>query len=156
MDLFYNESNIYKIEDLSIERIGRYNYAWNLFVNFSILKKIFGNGFNYLEEYGLKFHGNPQRLDYPHNPIISSFLYSGIIGGLFYIYFLIMVFWNYWKYRKHHMVFFIMYLVTFFFMMFSGNSHFSVPIFTFLSLIPFLTKYYIDREENKLTEANIE
>jgi hypothetical protein len=131
-------------------------YSYKLYLSFDLNAKIIGDGFNYLSKFGMRYHGNPQRLDYPHNPIISSFLYSGIIGGLFYIYFLIMVFWNYWKYRKYHMVFFMMYLVTFFFMMFSGNSHFSVPIFTFLSLVPFLTKYYVDKEEKNLTEANIE
>ena len=125
-------------------RSRRWQYALELWqTKYQWYHKLFGHGFDYLEWYGEKFFNDPRRYDYPHNPIISSFLYSGFVGGLFYIYFLVMVFYYYWKYRKHHMVFFLMYLVTFFFMMFSGNSHFSVPIFTFLSLIPFLTRYYI-------------
>jgi hypothetical protein len=128
-------------------RKSAWRYSYKLFLSYDLKAKIFGDGFNYLSKFGQKYHANPARLDYPHNPIISSFLYSGIIGGLLYVYFLIIVFLNYWKYRKYHMIFFLMYLVSFFFMMFSGNSHFSVPIFTFLSIIPFLTKYYIDKEK---------
>lgn len=139
-----NQSGISTASKHAISRLERWIYAFEIFNNYDMLNKLFGHGFDYLQWYGKKFLNNSKRYDYPHNPIISTFLYSGIIGGLFYIYFLIMVFWYYWKYRKHHMIFFLMYLVTFFFMMFSGNSHFSVPIFTFLSLIPFLTKYYIE------------
>lgn len=134
-----------KDDQLFSTRFVRWQYAYEIWqTKYNWCHKLFGHGFDYLEWFGEKFHNDPKRYDYPHNPIISAFLYSGIIGGLFYIYFLGMVFWYYWKYRKHHMVFLLMYLVTFFFMMFSGNSHFSVPIFTFLSLIPFLTKYYIE------------
>jgi hypothetical protein len=141
-----NDYMLDTINYLTISRLERWTYAKNIFFSdFKWKSKIFGESFNYLHLYGEKFYNDKHRIDYPHNPIISSFLYSGILGGLFYIYILVMVFWYYWKYRKYHMVFFLMYLVTFFFMMFSGNSHFSVPIFTFLSLIPFLTKYKIDK-----------
>jgi len=148
--IFDKTTNIDKdiiIDSLSVSRLIRWKYAGDIWFNdYNVFHKIFGNGFSYKQSYGEKFLGDKSKLDYPHNPIISSFLYSGIIGGLFYIYFLIMVFYYYWKYRKYHMVFFFMYLITFFFMMFSGNSHFSVPVFTFLSLIPFLTKYYVEKE----------
>jgi hypothetical protein len=133
--------------------IGNRKSAWifalKIFSEYRLINKILGNGFGYLEKYGYKYYGDSKRLDYPHNPIVSTFLYSGILGGLIYILFLVASFWNYWKYRKHHQVFLIMYLITFFFMMFSGNSHFSVPIFTFLSIIPFLTKYYVNKESAK-------
>ncbi len=143
------KNNSQGYDEFTSTRIGRWLFAYELFNGASLKKQLFGQGFNYLEQYGEKYYNNPKRYDYPHNPIISSFLYSGIVGGLFYIYFLIMVFWYYWKYKKHIMVFFMMYLVTFFFMMFSGNSHFSVPIFTFLSLVPFITRYYINSEKLK-------
>jgi len=131
------------------ERIARWKYAYDLFSEYPLINKIFGGGFTYMYSYGERFWGSKERLDYPHNPIISSFLYSGIIGGLFYIYFLIITFWYYWKYRKHHMVFFIMYLVTFFFAFFSGNSHFNIPIFAFLSFIPFITRYVVKEKGDK-------
>ena len=140
----------YENKELSGSRLERWYFAWYLFKNeYRWYEKIFGGGFKYLEKFGEKFFPDEERLDYPHNPIISSFLYSGIIGGLFYIYFLILTFWYYWKYRKHHMVFFIMYLVTFFFAFFSGNSHFSIPIFAFLSFIPFMTRYVVKEKGDK-------
>jgi len=125
-------------------RYKHWGYAFHIwYYDYSILKKIFGNGFVYLEKYGEKFYNSPKRYDYPHNPILSALLYSGIIGVILYIYFLVIVFINYWKYRKYHMTFFIIYLISFFFIMFSGNSHFSLPVFNLFSLVPFLSKYYL-------------
>jgi O-antigen ligase len=97
--------------------------------------------------YGKKFYPEEDRIDYPHNPIISSFLYSGIIGGLFYVYFLVLSFYYYWKYRKHHALFFILYLTTFAFIFISSDSHFNVPIFAMLSLVPFITKQVVEEKE---------
>jgi len=132
------------------ERTNRWKYTLELWqTEYQWHNKLFGQGFDYLEKFGQKFFPDEKRLDYPHNPIISSFLYSGIIGGLFYIYFLFLTFWYYWKYRKHHMVFFIMYLVTFFFVFVSSDNHFDTPIFAFLSLIPFITRYVVKEKGNK-------
>ena len=126
----------------------RWKYALELWTKeYSWSKKIFGGGFDYLEMYGKKFYPEEDRIDYPHNPIISSFLYSGIIGGLFYVYFLVLSFYYYWKYRKHHALFFILYLTTFAFIFISSDSHFNVPIFAMLSLVPFITKQVVEEKE---------
>lgn len=120
-------------------RTDRWRYALELWqTKYDTKQKIFGRGFEYLEWYGEKFLGNPKRHDFPHNPIISSFLYSGIIGGVVYIIFLIMSLWLYWKKRQQLGIFFIMYLCCMFFSMFSGSSHFSFPLFAFLSFLPFV------------------
>lgn len=120
-------------------RTDRWRYALELWqTRYNTKQKIFGQGFKYLEWYGEKFWNNPKRHDFPHNPIISSFLYSGIIGGIVYIIFLIMSVWLYWKRRKELGIFFIMYLCCMFFSMFSGSSHFSFPLFAFLSFLPFI------------------
>jgi hypothetical protein len=126
-------------------RATRLYYSWIIFNDYALFNKIFGGGFDYLEKYGTKFEVT--RYDYPHNPIISAFLYSGIIGGLFYIWFLIMVFYYYIKYRKFHMFFLICFLVTFFFSIVSADTHFSIPIFTIFCMIPFLTRYFIVKGE---------
>lgn len=127
------------INYLTHTRTDRWRYAWELWqTKYSTTQKIFGHGFDYLEWYGEKFHNNPKRYDFPHNPIISSFLYSGIVGGVVYIWFLIMSLWLYWKKRKQLGTFFIMYLCCMFFCMFSGSSHFSFPLFAFLSFLPFV------------------
>ena len=120
-------------------RFDRWCYALELWqTKYNNCQKIFGHGFYYLEWYGQHFCGTTKYYDYPHNPIISSFLYSGIIGGIVYIIFLIMSLWLYWKKRKTMGIFFIMYLCCMFFSMFSGSSHFSFPLFAFLSFLPFV------------------
>lgn len=120
-------------------RTARLHYALELWqTRYNTQQKIFGQGFKYLEWYGERFWKNPDRHDFPHNPIISSFLYSGIIGGVVYIIFLIMSLWLYWKKRQQLGIFFIMYLCSMFFCMFSGSSHFSFPLFAFLSFLPFV------------------
>ena len=107
--------------------------------------------YNTKQWYGEKFFNNPKRYDFPHNPIISSFLYSGIIGGVVYIIFLIMSLWLYWKKRQQLGIFFIMYLCCMFFSMFSGSSHFSFPLFAFLSFLPFV-EY---KSEEKAEKVNV-
>ncbi len=137
-------------------RTDRWEYAIELFKEYTLLQKIFGNGFTYMEKFGEKFlpkNENKKVLDYPHSPILSAFLYSGIIGGLFYIYFLLLTFWYYWKYRKYHLVFFIMYIIAFFFTFVSGNSHFSSPIFVMLSIVPFVTKYIVNINNSIKTDV---
>jgi hypothetical protein len=128
----------------SAPRIERWKYGYYLFINkYSLRQKLFGGGFAYMKSFGEKF--GESEYDYPHNPIIDSFLYSGIIGGGVYIYFIFLVFYNYIRYLKYHRYFFVCFLVVFFFSIVSANDHFSIPVFTFLSLVPFLTKYYADK-----------
>ncbi len=129
-------------------RADRWRYAWELWqTKYNWKQKLFGHGFDYLEWYGEKFYNNPKRYDFPHNPIISAFLYSGIIGGVVYIWFLAMSLWLYWKKRSDLGIFFIMYLCCMFFCMFSGSSHFSFPLFVFLSLLPFVEQRKISDSE---------
>ena len=143
-------TDAFRIKDsneFSGSRTERWRYGFFLFTReYSLRQKIFGNGFNYMEKFGKKFEDS--RLDYPHNPFIDSFLYSGIIGGLAYIYFMFLVFYNYFKYFKYHRYFFMCFIVVFYFSFVSANTAFSVPIFTFLCLIPFLTKYIKEKERN--------
>lgn len=134
-------------------RSQRIKISLDIFHCYSLTEKLIGTGYDYMfllasktlypdkSIVELKRSGN---YDYPHNPIVSSFLYSGLIGGLYYMLFLVLVLVSYVKYFKYHNLFFIMFIVTLFFSMLSGNTHFSVPTFSFLSIIPFLTKFRID------------
>jgi O-antigen ligase len=133
---------------LASPRIKRWLFAWEIFRDYSFTQKLIGNGFEYLELYNEKFYPNKDKIDYPHNPIISSFLYSGIIGGLVYIWFLLTSLYYYYKYRKEFGLLFILYLVTGFFIFFSYNSHFSIPAFSMLSVVPFVINYYKKEIEN--------
>lgn len=132
------------------ERINRWKYSLDLWTTeYKWSEKIFGGGFDYLDKFGQNFYPDKNKIDYPHNPIISAFLYSGLIGGFFYIYFLALSFWYYWKYRKQHVLFFILFLITFVFVFISSDSHFNVPIFAMLSLVPFITKFIVKEKEQK-------
>lgn len=138
------------INYLSDNRTERWQYAFQLFKNYSLKEKLIGDGFNYIYQFDQKFIHPKLTIeeikekgyfDYPHNPIISAFLYSGIIGGLFSIYFVLLTIWYYWKSRKTLGLFLILYSITLFFVFFSGNTFFSVPIFIVLSIIPFIERY---------------
>lgn len=126
-------------------RTARWYYGWVLFKEYPWYKKIYGGGFDYMEKYGKQF--SEAKYDWPHNPMISAFLYSGIIGGIAFIWFMVMVFVNYLLYLKRHVFFFVSFLVTFFFVFFSDTSLFNTPLFTFLCIIPFFTKYLCLKEE---------
>lgn len=139
-------------------RLSHFKFAIDLFKSMNLKQKIFGNGFNYMplfskefihKELSIKEIKEAGYYDYPHNPVLSSLLYSGILGCLIYVYFLLLVFYYYLKYFKYLSVLFIMFFVTFFFAMISGNSHFSVPVFTLLSVIPFVIKSLINIGELK-------
>ena len=139
---FDNESR------LASPRIKRWLFAWEIFKDYSFTQKLLGNGFEYLDLYNEKFYPNKDKIDYPHNPIISSFLYSGIIGGLVYVWFLLTSLYYYYKYRKEFGLLFLLYLVTGFFIFFSFNSHFSIPAFSMLSVVPFVINYYKKKIES--------
>jgi len=137
------KSNIYS------GRINRWQYSRVVFKDsMSIPQKIFGGGFNYLEMFGEEF--GEKKYDYPHNTFISAFLYSGIVGGFFYIWFMFLVFYYYIKYYKYHVYFFICFLVVFYFSFFSGNTIFSIPIFAIISIIPFHTRYLIEKDKKEV------
>lgn len=138
-DLIQWQDSLSSDNKLMDSRIQRWKFASFYFKRYHFIQKLFGAGFDYLTVFPIIFpeNGTNKGPDYPHNPIISTFLYSGILGGLFYIYFLGLSFYRYWLLRKKLALFGILYSLAFAFTFFSGNSHFSVPSFTLLSLLPF-------------------
>lgn len=134
-------------EKLFSERLDRWKFAAELYIkDYNIKNKLFGKGFDYLKAYGQKFYPDENRLDYPHNPVLSAILYSGMAGGFFYIYFLVCSLWYYYKYRKRLLLLFLIYIVVLFFVFISSDSHFDTPVFAFLSLVPFLSREEASRE----------
>jgi hypothetical protein len=57
-------------------RISRWNLAFDLLNGPTV---IIGRGFDYLQLYGCRFAGC-QAVDYPHNLLLSSLLYGGVVG----------------------------------------------------------------------------
>jgi len=148
----WKEQNAVNKNRMMDSRFVLWRFAWFYFNNFSLQEKFFGRGFEYLKVYHYVFDTegvNSDGVYYPHNPIISALLYSGIVGAVFYVLFLLQVFYRYWKLRKRITLFAIIYLLAFAFTFFSGNSHFSVPAFLILSLIPYAydIKIYFNASE---------
>ncbi|MEE4197220.1 MAG: hypothetical protein V2I54_06220 [Bacteroidales bacterium] len=138
--LGWGEQNFKKSHRMIDSRLVLWRFAWFYFKDFSFLEKLFGKGFEYLTIYHHIFDTEGQNsdgVDYPHNPVISALLYSGILGAVVYVLFLLQVFYRYWKLRKRITLFAILFLLAFAFTFFSGNSHFSVPAFIILSLVPY-------------------
>lgn len=155
-ELYSNEVKIQDLPELNPKvtnlplgfyssRINRWKYSFELFMNdYTLKQKISGKGFDYLKLFGKKF--GEGEYDYPHNPFLDTFLFSGIIGGLIYIWYMIMVIYYYVKYYKKHKFFFYCFSIVFIFSLVSANTHFSIPIFAILSIIPFLTKCIVEKE----------
>ncbi|MFP4024816.1 MAG: hypothetical protein ACLFVR_09835 [Thiohalospira sp.] len=138
--LDWKEQNNINKQRVMDSRLVLWRFASVYFKDYSLKEKLFGKGFDYLKVYHHIFDTegvNSDGVDYPHNPIISALLYSGFVGAIIYIFFLIQVFYRYWKLKKELTLFALLYLLAFAFTFFSGNSHFSVPAFIILSLIPY-------------------
>lgn len=122
-------------------RLQRVNFGIKIYSEqYSTLQKIVGGGFDYLWDFGHEFyHKNHNRFyfDYPHNPILSAFLYSGILGGLSLVYFFCMTILNFIRGFRSLIYFICLYVIIFFFAFFSANSIFGNPEFVFVSLVPF-------------------
>ncbi len=119
----------------------KWEYAIEMFGNQSFNQKLFGNGFHYLANYGETFYNDATRFDYPHNPILSALLYSGIIGAIFAFLFLFISVYYGLLYFYKYPLYALMLFVSFIFVFFSGNSLFSVPVFLFLFSLSFLIRH---------------
>jgi len=134
-------------------RVQRINFGIKIFSEqYSTPKKIIGGGFDYLWAFGHEFfykNNNRFYFDYPHNPILSAFLYSGILGGLSLVYFFCMTFLNFIRGFRSLIYFICLYVIIFFFAFFSGNSIFGNPEFVFVSLVPFYFTIIKSRGQQK-------
>lgn len=144
----YSAGNAIEFQDENIKEITRntfnldkWEYALEIFQNQNIIRQLFGNGFEYFEKFGSKFNGDSTKYDYPHNPVLSALLYSGIVGAIFIFFFLITAFYYSIIYFKKYPLFSMMLFVSLTFVSFSGNSLFSVPIFLFLFSLSFLIRH---------------
>lgn len=126
-----------KINELAYQ-LDKWDFAIDTYKNYSVTEKIFGSGFDYLNTFGEKYN---EKIDYPHNPILSALLYSGMLGAVFVIFFLFVSFYYSALYFKKHHLFAMMLFVCTLFIFFSGNSIFSVPIFLFLFSLSFLVRH---------------
>jgi hypothetical protein len=138
---YYNMKSFGIYDNLLVSRWNRWIFSWKYFNEQNLNKKLFGDSFEYLTLFPKVFYIpdiGKLEYDYPHNPIISTFLFSGFLGGILYVYFLAIIFIQYLKKFKKYLILIVVFMIAFIFTLFSGNSHFSIPLFAILSVFPFL------------------
>jgi hypothetical protein len=132
-------------------RFTRWQFAWQLFTSeYSLKKKLFGGGFDFLNWYGYYFMNDKKTSDWPHNPFLSILLYSGLFGLILYCILIYRVFYLYLKYVKRYPLLFIFFLISFFFSFFSGSSPFDPPIMGFFIILPFFIHSIHKREKTDI------
>jgi hypothetical protein len=128
-------------------RMMRWNFAYKIFnLEYNTRKKIFGGGLNFLNWSGYYFLNDKTAADYPHNPLISVLLYSGIIGLIIYLILLFQIFNYYFSYFKTYYVFSTFFLIAFFFTFFSGGSPLDPPVMGFFVILALLINYVHQKE----------
>ncbi len=132
---FVNTKNISETQSNPGSRFKKYDYAFHLINEYSILHLIFGNGSNYLKQFGQKFNGSGY--DYPHNPILTAILQSGLLGAIFvigYICYCLFLYLQNLKFEETRFYFVVALVVSFYYLI-SGNSIFSSKIYIFFTLL---------------------
>jgi hypothetical protein len=126
-------------EDGRKSRTERYAFAGSILEEYGTLRLMIGDGGEYMRQYGVQFKDSGG-FDKPHNPIISAFLHSGIIGGITVIGYLFVSLFFYIRNFNHGITryFFYLFLITSFFSLTSSNNIFSKKIFVLLFLLPWL------------------
>jgi hypothetical protein len=140
--IYHRYKNNLLADTISAQFIGprliRWKFALEIFTKeYNYKQKLIGGGFNHLNWYGYYFLKDKTKSDWPHNPVLSVLLYSGILGLSLYLFFLYKVFYLYFKYAKEYPLLFIFFIITFFFSFFSGGSPFDPPIMGFFVILPF-------------------
>lgn len=150
--LQYRLSTMDSLDGNFSERTDRWQYALDLIRNqFNIFNIFLGSGFSYLEYYSNYFKTGGYE-DYPHNPFISTFLYSGLIGFVVVSSLYIVSFYKLFKLRKiFGLEMILIFLISFSFLVISGNSIFSSKLLLFnLILVSSITVSSITNVKNKI------
>lgn len=119
------------------DRTIRWVYAIDLLNNNSLTNSLFGNGFDYLSLFGMKYNNGYD--DHPHNFFLSTLLYGGFFGLLILTLVLIKSV-EFYFYSKDFSLFFLLLLVLIFFSLTSSNTLFSFRVIPVLLLLPALCK----------------
>jgi lipopolysaccharide/colanic/teichoic acid biosynthesis glycosyltransferase len=141
---YIESSAINHNESILTERLfnlDKWSLTLEIFNEQHFWKKLFGDGFYYLEIFGKQFDNEESVYGYPHNPVLSALLYSGVVGALFVFVFLMISSYYALIYFKQYPLFSMMLLVSLMFVFFSGNSIFSVPVFLFLFSLSFIIRH---------------
>src|SRR5699024_3242195 len=133
----------YRLETLQLDqaeesfspRSDRWDYAVKMYGESNLLQFFVGSGFGYLPEFAYAFNPNLKE-DYPHNPFLSSLLYSGLFGCVLILAMIItsaIIAIKNFKVLGAHFTFF--YFVSWLFILVSSNSIFSNAFFVSMLLL---------------------
>jgi hypothetical protein len=118
-------------------RLMRWQFAIQVFAKeYNWKKKLFGGGFNFLNWFSHYFERDNKISDYPHNPLLSILLYSGIFGLFLYLILLYKSFYYCYAYFTDFPILSFYFAITFFFSFFSAGSPFDPPIMGFFIILP--------------------
>lgn len=135
-------------------RVERWRYAWYIFsTEYKWWQRIIGGGFGYTKKFANVFKVETG-FDYPHNPMISVLLYSGVLGLLLYLWILVDVFRYYWRYRKEHWQWMLCFYITFFFAFFSANGPFDPAVMGFFTLLPYFINHIHQTEPTSSSQLD--
>lgn len=149
---------VYRFETLQMEEVDdsfssrttRWKYVADIIDESSTVQIFVGNGFDYLEKFSSEFDSGLKE-DYPHNPLLSALLYSGLVGVVL---LLALLSWSLYMSFKNYKVIDIHYtflcLTSSLFIMVSSSTIFSVGLFLpfLLVLISVPTTHAIGRQKN--------
>lgn len=130
----FSTLNVNDSSELTSPRTDRWNYAIEYFNQQPFVNQIFGSGFEYLDLYAQRFSTSFE--GFPHNPILSALLYSGIIGALAIIlFYLVITSKIIYNMKVLNIFFLIFYAITYLYTMVSSNSIFSNTLFLMITFI---------------------
>lgn len=134
MSYRFSTINLTDSEELTSPRTDRWSYAMEVYSQQPLFNQLFGSGFEYLDLYSQQF-GN-QNEDFPHNPILSALLYSGIVGAILLLTFYIVSIVKILNSRKNlNSYLVIFYFLSYLFIMVSSNSVFSNALFLLITFL---------------------
>jgi O-antigen ligase len=138
--------NITATQSQAHSRSKIYDYAFQMINEHSLLQLLIGNGSNYLPKFGQYFEGSGY--GYPHNPILSAILQSGLIGTMIAFGYICYSFFLYitclkFEETKYYL---LQALVASFYYYISGNSIFSSKLYVFLALLMPLLNSHISKK----------
>ena len=136
------ESN--PIVPLTSSRQKLWDLGKEIYRDYSISKKIVGNGFTFFEI----FKKETEQFLYPHHLFLSVLLFSGIIGLIIYIVVLLWASIIYLYHLKTLGVFFVLFVFNFIFGFFSFTDFFGSSFYALLLIFPLLYRHLHKSEKN--------
>lgn len=122
-----------QVDDSFSSRTNRWDYAIELYSDYNPLQLFVGSGFSYLPKFGSAFQRGAE--SYPHNPFLSSLLYSGLVGVLIFV---VTLTWSIAVAIRNRKIislhFTFIYLISWMFLFISSNSFFSNPLLILLMM----------------------